>query len=451
MVDAVNKTNDGAELAGQPDAVGTTNAEKQKVEAKKPAQPKAVDPELAGRETDVEEAAKRLKKKKQEQSLQQDGGLKEEETAKPQPDNKPDPLAKKAEKEKEPPQNGPSRFFELDPTSMRVLKKHPMWGMTDIDEHLAKTLENGGQVVKPLGSSGIDFKLNNGHTIEWRSNFGYKVRTKTTEAYDGIEFIGVRTGSFLKQFDETDAKAVVALSKARGWESINVHGKPAQKDMLWLEAQRQGLLVENYSPSPTMAAQWEKEKQQMEADKHIIGVNNAADGVPIPSEADKKGPEEKKAAAKKPEQVVGTTEKPISNFQTKAASKRRKPGARTVGPIEGETTDQYFSRKINNAKTDEEKEGFRALAAALQNGDLNIEDVQMTKLLRDELSGTTIAQELSVAKKVLGGLSPAVNDSIIKRDITTTSENAAAKAEGSAVKAETAKPPKAKAAAAATP
>jgi hypothetical protein len=443
MVDAVNKANDGAPLPEQDKVAGTTNAgapleSDEKKEAIKRA--KKAQQEADAAPTDPREVIKGAKKRLEEPAQNQ--APQEEEPKKAAPAKSSTDFELQGNDNQE-----QSRFVQINPKHQQVLHKHPKWGAPIIDENLAETIDKGQ--VKRTMTGGINFVLNNSHTVMWRPNYGARPQIGNQPAREGVEFVGIRTGSFLKKFDEMDAKAIISVSKMRGWNDINVHGNAQQKGMMWLEAQRQGLTVSNFVPSPELAEKWKIEQQQREADKHLIGVNNAADGIPVPEDEDKKPAQEAKKEAPKNKQE----KKPVSNFQTKSAKGKRttKPSVRTVGPIEGETTDQYFSRKINNAKTDEEKEGFRALAAALQNGDLNIEDVQMTKLLRDELSGTTIAQELSVAKKVLGGLSPAVNDSIIKRDITTTSENAAAKAEGNAVKAETVKSPKVKAAAAATP
>lgn len=83
--------------------------------------------------------------------------------------------------------------------------------------------------------AGLDFTLKNGRKMEWAEN------------KSGTEFIGRAKRS--SAFDTSDARAMVAASKSRGWREINVHGDDIQRQKLWLEAKRQGLNVANYVPA----------------------------------------------------------------------------------------------------------------------------------------------------------------------------------------------------------
>ena len=108
------------------------------------------------------------------------------------------------------------------------------WGVADVDDELKKALGETG-TIEDNKKYGLDFKLPTGQTIEWHRNMG------------GSEFIGMtrKTGTF----DLNAAHAVVAASKSKGWMTINVHGTPEQKDMMWLEAQRQKIEVLNHQPA----------------------------------------------------------------------------------------------------------------------------------------------------------------------------------------------------------
>lgn len=96
--------------------------------------------------------------------------------------------------------------------------------------------------------AGLDFTLKNGRKMEWAQN------------KSGTEFIGRAKRS--SAFDTSDARAMVAASKSRGWSEINVHGDDTQRQKLWLEAKRQGLSVANYVPANDSEAAkiWAAEK-----------------------------------------------------------------------------------------------------------------------------------------------------------------------------------------------
>lgn len=73
--------------------------------------------------------------------------------------------------------------------------------------------------------------------------------------------IGVAAGA---EMSANDAKAIIAIAKSSGWPQV-VPGKYAteeQKDMLWLEAQRQGMHMKGYEPDPDSPAarKWRTEQ-----------------------------------------------------------------------------------------------------------------------------------------------------------------------------------------------
>lgn len=76
---------------------------------------------------------------------------------------------------------------------------------------------------------------------------------------DGTEFIGVSNKKMI--VDEHDAKIMIGLAKARGWKNINVKGNEKEKELLWLEAMRNGLGVANFVPDPNseVAKTWAAE------------------------------------------------------------------------------------------------------------------------------------------------------------------------------------------------
>ncbi len=99
---------------------------------------------------------------------------------------------------------------------------------------ISKELKNALTAVAKT-DSGLDFTLANGRKMEWAEN------------NHGTEFIG--RGDRKIEFDTSDARAMVAASKSRGWREINVHGDDTQRQKLWLEAKRQGLRIANYVPA----------------------------------------------------------------------------------------------------------------------------------------------------------------------------------------------------------
>lgn len=153
-----------------------------------------------------------------------------------------------------------------------------LWGVPDVDPQLKEALANVKKTKR-----GLDFELNNGHHVEWIANL-----------QNQGEFIGTLQKN--PQFDITDAQAVVAAGKSRGWKSLNVYGSAEHKGLMWLEAQRQGLAVTNYAPpvNSDIVRQWEQEKSRM-----MTGAQPTSIGEPeIPNAAP--AAQKKAPAAPKP-------------------------------------------------------------------------------------------------------------------------------------------------------
>lgn len=97
-----------------------------------------------------------------------------------------------------------------------------------------------GAKVKKSAHNQFDLLLANNCRVGW------------CKLSDDSEFIGKRGWG---KFDETSAKAVIAMCKARGWENITLTGTPECQFMMWKEAMREGLEVKGYNPPPQVMAQ----------------------------------------------------------------------------------------------------------------------------------------------------------------------------------------------------
>lgn len=143
------------------------------------------------------------------------------------------------------------------PASTRVLSEDELlaqsWGLNIEDPLFREQLKR--MILwetKKRKTAELSFRLENGHVIRFYQSLG-----------GGGEFIGM-SGFARRSFDRDDAKAVIATSRARGWKSVNVHGKTHHKEMLWLEAMRAGLAVTNFMPSvgSDVAKEWYKDFSQ---------------------------------------------------------------------------------------------------------------------------------------------------------------------------------------------
>lgn len=138
--------------------------------------------------------------------------------------------------------------FGHDP--LKVLNE--AWGIPYITPQLRNAIGNAS--VKKTKDGGVLFHRSMFHDILWQP------------MAEGGEFIGMKGRGSL--FNQQDAKSIIAIAVAKGWKNdnkgIQVHGTTRQKEMLWLEAQRQGLKVEGFQPRHTSKAyqQWLREQKQ---------------------------------------------------------------------------------------------------------------------------------------------------------------------------------------------
>lgn len=69
----------------------------------------------------------------------------------------------------------------------------------------------------------------------------------------GGEFIGIKRGLFGGKFSEGDAHAIMAAAHAKKWHAVDVHGKVEHKELMWLEAMKMGMMVNNFIPAADSA------------------------------------------------------------------------------------------------------------------------------------------------------------------------------------------------------
>jgi len=175
----------------------------------------------------------------------------EEETPAP-PRRTPAPAATEEEEAPEGGKKSKSKFLNDDYQQM-VYRK--IWKVDEIDAEAAKIIDS----LKYDNKKGLLTFETPAGSVNW----GVDSR--------GKEFIG-RRGLFGAMTQEL-AEAELTLAKARGWESITLHGRESTKEMLWLSAQRRGIEVTNFVPSPDSEVYkiWKKESQE------LSGVMNAKD------------------------------------------------------------------------------------------------------------------------------------------------------------------------------
>ena len=188
------------------------------------------------------------------------------------------------------------------------LKLMEAWQLKTMPDELQEALKDGG--IKQSIYGGFEFKLNSGAQFAWNVD------------HDGQEFIG-HMGLFTRMTPEL-AKAEMAAAKAHGWEDINLHGRTAKKEVLWLEAMRAGLNVKNFEPDPdsAVARTWEKEKSAQLSD--ITPATPKTDAPKAPAAAAPEAPAatapEAPAAAAPAAAEPPKEDKPVaSKFGTVAA------------------------------------------------------------------------------------------------------------------------------------
>ncbi|TAL28074.1 MAG: hypothetical protein EPN97_15385 [Alphaproteobacteria bacterium] len=179
------------------------------------------------------------------------GGI---QNAGPPIDDKTPAATKKAEPKKEgdsrqPPPADAEGDQELPPNQVAESLRVAL-GLKALDPHLSEMLRTAQlRLTKDQTGLLIDMPQNE-HSLH------------CGKMKDGTEFIGMLNKKMI--VDEHDAKVMIGLAKARGWKNINVQGTDAERDRLWLEAQRQGLNVTNYVPDPNseVAKAWLAEPKQ---------------------------------------------------------------------------------------------------------------------------------------------------------------------------------------------
>ncbi|MBI1216081.1 MAG: hypothetical protein GC185_09725 [Alphaproteobacteria bacterium] len=338
MADPVNTSEDPQEQELKNAVGATPGKEKPETVDPKPAD-NSVEMVQAAAKDDEESKRRRLQEQQERdaQMLQQSTEQGSGKPADDKPADKPDAMqpqqtaeAPKNDKPKAPDDDvkpeKPSRFIHVDRESLDVLQKNKHWGhginlSADMADLLREQKPITRTVTPLLAYQGIKFHLKNDRKVAWYPQLG-QARG---------EFIG---RSRFAKFDETDAKAIVALAQMRGWQSMNVHGSVKQKDMMWLEAQRAGMPVRNYTASPEVMEQWQKEdaeRRQKEADNRLAGANPGEDGVIALKE------EEKKALDNSPGEINGVDAEADVDAKAPEGEKPQTPESETPAAPEGET------------------------------------------------------------------------------------------------------------------
>lgn len=117
--------------------------------------------------------------------------------------------------------------------------------------------------------------------------------------HKGMEFIGLTYQQAKSNPLNAETADDIALTAfARGWKSVKVDGTDAEKDMLWLAAQKYGLAVTNHTPSEAALKAFEDYKNKQG------GQDNTQTGAGLSSDE----PEVKSSFM-----PVKTTTKPAKN------------------------------------------------------------------------------------------------------------------------------------------
>ena len=102
------------------------------------------------------------------------------------------------------------------------------WGYGELDDDAFESIiKYADPDTADKNKTGFEVALRNGGKIKWNPQ-------SQTEP----EMISCPS----RKFNPEAAAAMVALSRLHGWKALNVHGTVEQKEMLWLEVQRQNLL-----------------------------------------------------------------------------------------------------------------------------------------------------------------------------------------------------------------
>lgn len=235
------------------------------------------------------------------------------------------------------------------------------------------------------------------------------------------EFIGNPGGLFGK-FTEETAKATIAMAISKGWESVKLHGSNEYKDMLWLEAQRQGIEVNGYRPD-LRSPVWAKLKEE-DPEKHKSAMQGEPSSRFTPLKADTERKPATKVEAPQELKLVeenGKRESPESTstisgqtFPAQTAKDTAPPiqsniGANTLArqtpPATGEKFEQWIERMIHGAQSNEEKRGLDQLGEALASGKLKMDEAQKA-VFKGKLQSPVVNDK----GQPLGGYNAAIAD-----------------------------------------
>lgn len=155
-----------------------------------------------------------------------------------------------------------ARFADIDPTSLEFFT-----GVSNVADF---DIDKKSQNVTVHTKSGHDVTL---HNVVMRDLEGKPSQT---------EYIGLTTAQ-KKKTPLTDdlADVIIEMTMMRGWTSINVHGSPQERDMLWLAAMKQGLEVKNFNPSAEYAAKWNAMKGDYDPNAKYDNNADAGEGFGV--------------------------------------------------------------------------------------------------------------------------------------------------------------------------
>jgi len=118
-----------------------------------------------------------------------------------------------------------SKFIQYQRSKLHEVVNEK-WGVTWIDNDIyGHLIKYANPQSAKANKNGFSFKSLDGKKIEWNS-----------ATQEGPEKIGTS-----KKITEESAASIVAMSRARGWKTLNIHGKVKDKELLWLATQRQNL------------------------------------------------------------------------------------------------------------------------------------------------------------------------------------------------------------------
>lgn len=190
---------------------------------------------------------------------------------------------------------------------------------------------------------------------------------------EGNEYIG-RRGLFnrLTQ-DLADEEALVA--KARGWNSVQVHGSTDNKDKLWLAAKRAGLEVSNYTPPENSKAfeTWQKEADELTGYKQDPKAEAPKADAAKPEVAKAEAPKAEAPKAEAPKADAAKTEAPAATAPVTskfggAAVEATKPADPNKKALD------TLSKHAAAAKDPVHKEGLQKLHDAIKSGKVQLKD-----------------------------------------------------------------------------